>query len=111
MGAIYYVAVVSVFFIGLIGGGLAAFISRRVMFNRQIRIAERKAAKLVADARVESKKVVDEAKLEADKTKTQAEAGYRGNGALNYSAKRTDYPRKWILWSASWTVLSSASVI
>jgi ribonuclease Y len=77
MGAIYYVAVVSVFFIGLIGGGLAAFISRRVMFNRQIRIAERKAAKLVADARVESKKVVDEAKLEADKIKAQAEAGYR----------------------------------
>jgi len=77
MGAVYYVALISIFFIGLIAGGVAAFLSRRMMFNRQIRIAERKAAKMVADARAESKTVLNEAKQEADKIKSTAEAGYR----------------------------------
>jgi len=77
MGAIYYVALVAIFFIGLIAGGMAAFLSRRVMFNRQIRIAERKAAKMVADARLEAKSMLSEAKQEADKTKSAAESGYR----------------------------------
>jgi len=77
MGAIYYVALVSIFFIGLIAGGMAAFLSRRVMFNRQIRIAERKAAKMVADARLEAKNMLNEAKQEADTTKSAAESGYR----------------------------------
>ncbi len=36
------------FVIGVIFGGMAAFLSRRVMFNRQIRIAERKAATQVS---------------------------------------------------------------
>ncbi len=65
------------FVIGVIFGGMAAFLSRRVMFNRQIRIAERKAAKMVADAGLKSKGVLDEAKQEAEKTKSAAEAGYR----------------------------------
>jgi len=65
------------FVIGVIFGGMAAFLSRRVMFNRQIRIAERKAAKMVADARVESKGVLDEARQEAEKIKSTAESGYR----------------------------------
>jgi ribonuclease Y len=77
MGTIYYIAIVSVFFIGLIAGGMAAFLSRRVMFNRQIRIAERKAAKMVADARIEAKSKLNEAKQEADKTRSAAETGYR----------------------------------
>jgi ribonuclease Y len=77
MGTIYYIAIVSVFFIGLIAGGMAAFLSRRVMFNRQIRIAERKAAKMVADARIEAKSTLNEAKQEADKTRSAAETGYR----------------------------------
>jgi ribonuclease Y len=65
------------FVIGVIFGGMAAFLSRRVMFNRQIRIAERKAAKMVTDAGLESKGVLDEAKQEADKIKSTAESGYR----------------------------------
>jgi ribonuclease Y len=56
---------------------MAAFLSRRVMFNRQIRIAERKAAKMVADARIEAKSTLNEAKQEADKTRSAAETGYR----------------------------------
>jgi ribonuclease Y len=56
---------------------MAAFLSRRVMFNRQIRIAERKAAKMVADARIEAKSKLNEAKQEADKTRSAAETGYR----------------------------------
>jgi ribonuclease Y len=77
MGAVYYIALVSIFFIGLIAGGMAAFLSRRVMFNRQIRIAERKAARMVADARLESKGMLDEAKQEAEKIKSTIEAEYR----------------------------------
>lgn len=65
------------FVIGVIFGGMAAFLSRRVMFNRQIRIAERKAGKMVADAGLKSKGVLDEAKQEAEKTKSAAEVGYR----------------------------------
>jgi ribonuclease Y len=65
------------FVIGVIFGGMAAFLSRRVMFNRQIRIAERKAAKMIADAGLESKGVLDEAKQEAEKIKSTAESGYR----------------------------------
>jgi ribonuclease Y len=77
MEGVYYIALVSIFFIGLIAGGMAAFLSRRVMFDRQIRIAERKAAKMVADARNEAKTTLSEAKQEADKTRSTAEAGYR----------------------------------
>jgi ribonuclease Y len=65
------------FVIGVIFGGMAAFLSRRVMFNRQIRIAERKAAKMVADAGLESKNVLAEANQEAVIMKSMAVAGYK----------------------------------
>ena len=65
------------FVIGVIFGGMAAFLSRRIMFNRQIRIAERKAAKMVADARLESKDVLNEARQESEKMKSTAGTEYR----------------------------------
>jgi len=77
MGIEFYVALISVFVIGVISGATAAFLFRRTMFDRQMHIAERKAARMVADARLESKGVLSEAKQEAEKIKSTAEAGYR----------------------------------
>ncbi|MFC1871127.1 ribonuclease Y [Chloroflexota bacterium] len=65
------------FIIGIIFGGMATFLSRRMMVNRRIRIAERKAARLVAEARAESKDTLDSAKEEAAKVKSLAEAEHR----------------------------------
>ncbi len=73
----FYVALVSVFVIGMIGGGAVVFFYRRWVINRQLRGAQRKAAKMVAEARTESQEILRESKEEADKTKSQAEAEYK----------------------------------
>ena len=78
MGGIeFYVAIVSVFVIGVIGGGAIVFFYRRWVMNRQLRAAQRKAARMVAEARGESQDIVREAKEEADKVKVTAEAEYK----------------------------------
>jgi len=77
MGTEFYVALVSIFIIGIILGGAAIFFFRRAMVNRQLRIAERKAARMVAEARDESKNVLREARIETEKTKSATEAEYR----------------------------------
>jgi len=77
MGLEVVLAIFFSFIIGVIFGGMAAFLSRRVMINRQMRIAERKAARLVADARLEAKGVLNETKQEAEKVKLLAETEYR----------------------------------
>lgn len=74
---IYILAIFFAFIIGVVFGVLAALVSRRVIFNRQIRIAERKAAKIVSDARSEAKVVATDAQEEAKKIKTTAETEYR----------------------------------
>lgn len=74
------VALLAIFFsfiIGVVFGGMAAFLSRRIMFNRQIRIAERKAARIMGDTREEAKKVLNEAREETSKIKTAADTEYR----------------------------------
>jgi len=65
------------FIIGAIFGGMAAFLSRRFRINRQMRIAEKKAARIVAEARAESKEALQQARTEAEKAKTVTEAEYR----------------------------------
>ena len=50
MGIDVVLAIAFSFLIGVIFGGMAAFLSRRMMINRQIRIAERKAARMMAEA-------------------------------------------------------------
>jgi len=74
IGIVYYIALVSIFVIGIIAGGVVVFFARRMLITRQIRIAERKAAKIMAESRLESKNVLSEAKQEAEKTKSAAEA-------------------------------------
>ncbi len=74
------IALLAIFFsfiIGVVFGGMAAFLSRRLMFNRQIRIAERKAARIMGDTREEAKKVLGEAREETSKIKTAADSEYR----------------------------------
>jgi ribonuclease Y len=74
------VALLAIFFgfiIGVIFGGMLLLVSRRIIFNRQLRIAERKAAKMVAEARDEAKEVVQQAQDEAKRLKTAADNEYR----------------------------------
>ena len=65
------------FVIGVVFGGMAVFLARGMVVNRQLRIAQKKAAKLVAEARLEAKDVLNQASRDADKVKLQAEAEYR----------------------------------
>ena len=74
---LYMVALIAIFVIGIIGGGAIVFFFRRMVINRQLRAAQRKAARTVSEARVEAKNVLQEAKEEADKTKAAAEGEHR----------------------------------
>jgi ribonucrease Y len=71
------VALVSMFFIGLVAGGIIVFFFRRMAINRQLRTAQRKAARTVAEAREESKGILREAKEEIEKNKQKNETELR----------------------------------
>jgi len=77
MGIEPILAVFFSFVIGVVFGGMATFFFRRMMVNRQLRIAQRKAAKVMSEAKVEAKNTTDEAKQEAEKIKETADAEYR----------------------------------
>ena len=77
MGIDVVLAIGFSFIIGVIFGGMAAFLSRRMIITRQIRIAERKAARMIAEARAESKNVLSATREEAEKAKLATEAEYR----------------------------------
>jgi len=77
MEMIGYLAIFFSFIIGLTFGGMAVFLSRRMVINRQLRIAQRKAGKMVAEARQEAKDVLQEAKQEATKARTATDTEYR----------------------------------
>ncbi|MBI2860036.1 MAG: ribonuclease Y [Chloroflexi bacterium] len=77
MGIETVLAIFFAFIIGTIFGTMAAFVARRVVFNRQLRIAERKGAKLVAEARNEAKDLLQEAREETRKLKASVDAEYR----------------------------------
>jgi hypothetical protein len=66
-------AIFAGFIIGAIFGGMLLLLSRRIIFNRQLRIAERKAAKTVAEARNEAKQVLDKAQEEENRIIAAAE--------------------------------------
>ena len=74
---IYWIALFFSLIIGVIGGAAAAFFSRRIVFNRQLRLAERKAARMVAEARTESKEILQETQEEIKKNKANADSEYR----------------------------------
>ena len=77
MSGLTYLLIGMTFIIGVILGiGLALFV-RRVIILRQIRIAERKAARIVTDAEVRSREIVNDAKQEIDKIRTTTETEQR----------------------------------
>ena len=67
LGTLGIIAILFSFIIGVIFGGMAAFLSRRVMFTRQIRIAERKATRIMTQAGDESQSVLRQAREEVNK--------------------------------------------
>jgi len=69
--------ILSTFFIGVVLGGTAVFLIRQLFMNRQIRLTQRKAVRALAEARNEAKKILNDAKGEADKTKVAADAEYK----------------------------------
>jgi ribonuclease Y len=77
VGTIELIALFFILIIGVVLGGMAAFLSRRLVFNRQLRIAERKAARMVAEARNESKTILQEAQEEGKRIKASADSDYR----------------------------------
>ena len=60
----------------MLGSAFIPFFRGELSAARQ-RIAERKAARIEAEAKAQAKNIVDEAKLEAEKIKTAAENEYR----------------------------------
>ena len=71
---VFYLMVGMTFIIGVgLGTGLALFI-RRMIITRQMRIAERKAAKIIADAESRSREIVVDAKQEIEKIRVSAES-------------------------------------
>lgn len=72
-----YIAIAFSFIIGLVFGIVGLFIFRRVLFDRQIRIAERKAVKITVDAKTEAKTALEDAQNESKRIKTAAENDYR----------------------------------
>ena len=69
--------ILGAFVIGLVAGGIGITVFRGALLGRRQRIAERKAARIEAEARSIAKNIVDEAKTEADKVKNTAENEYR----------------------------------
>ena len=72
-----YATFVSMLAIGIILGGAIVFFFRRMVINRQLRTAQRKAARTVAEARNEAKEALNEAKEEAERIKTSSASEYR----------------------------------
>ncbi len=68
---------ISSFIIGVVLGGMVVFFFRRMAINRQLRAAQRKAARTVAEARVEARDVIEQAREDTEKAKASAEADYR----------------------------------
>ncbi|MBM2825603.1 MAG: ribonuclease [Dehalococcoidales bacterium] len=74
----FYVALlIAIFVIGFTCGGAIVYFFRRMALNRQLRAAQRKAVRILSEARDEAKEVLREAKGETEKTKAAAEAEYR----------------------------------
>ena len=74
------IALLAIFFsfvIGVVFGGMALLLSRGFVANRQIRIAQKKAARIQAEARLQAKDVVKEAREEIERARAQTDGEYR----------------------------------
>ncbi|MCL2140815.1 MAG: ribonuclease Y [Dehalococcoidia bacterium] len=66
-------AIFSALIIGLICGGIAVLMSRGFYANRQIRAGQKRAARIIAEARNDAKGVIADARVEIDKSRTASE--------------------------------------
>ncbi|MEE8418717.1 MAG: ribonuclease Y [Dehalococcoidales bacterium] len=64
-------------FIGVVSGGVIVFFFRRMAIMRQLRNAQRKAARTMTEARNEAKELLRETKEETDKSKSASESDLR----------------------------------
>jgi ribonucrease Y len=71
------IAALAAFIIGVVLGGVLIMVFRGALMGRRQRIAERKAARIEAEARLAAKTISDEAKQEIEKTKLATETEYR----------------------------------
>jgi len=71
------VTIIFSFIIGAVSGAAFIFFFRRFRLTQEMRAAEKKAARLTAEAELKAKEVVREARQEADRLKSAAEAEYR----------------------------------
>jgi len=65
------------FIIGGVAGAAFVFFFRRMRVNREMRVAERRASRLKTEAELKAREMLREAKDEAEKFKSVAEAEYR----------------------------------
>ncbi|MBI2847648.1 MAG: ribonuclease Y [Chloroflexi bacterium] len=73
----FVVALIAIFVIGVVFGGAIVFFFRRMAINRELRIAQRKASRTLAEARDEAKAISQEARTEGERIKAAAEAEQR----------------------------------
>ena len=77
MGAINILTILFSFIIGGVAGAAFVFFFRRFRLNREMRLAEKKAAQLQTEAEHKARDLVNEAKSEATKLRSAAEADCR----------------------------------
>lgn len=74
---VVYITFVAMFVIGLVLGGVIIYFFRRMALTRQLRNAQRKAARMMTEARNEAKELLRETKEETDKSKSASESELR----------------------------------
>ena len=95
-----YIGIFFGFVIGIVTGGVATFFFRGMMVNRQLRIAQRRVAKITGEAEIGSKHIIDGAKREAEKIKATADADNRERRAeLQRQESRLGQKTEAIEWS------------
>jgi len=68
---------ISSFIIGLVLGGMIIFFLRRMAINRMQRTAQRKASRMVSEARAETSAMQEKARVDSEKIKASADSEYR----------------------------------
>jgi len=68
-----FISVFAGFIIGIVCGALAALLSRGFYANRQIRAGQKRAARILNEARNEAKALISDARVEIDRTRVSSE--------------------------------------
>ncbi len=74
---VFIVSFIASFIVGTVLGGLIIFFFRRISVNLQLRAAQRKAARTLAEAKSEAAEVTDKARIDAGNERVSADNEYR----------------------------------